>query len=977
MEKNRTLPAVIAAVLLGLAMPAAAQPADLGKDAAAESCSLEGKASSNDGAAIVCGKQTVPAGHVLFSALAAATQPARRIALANAARSMIAQQGKTADTLRCDAGKMVDENSLLFVCSAGGWPQVVLAAATPRGVVSVIMLPGLAPLLPTMLAAVARPVPSDSGAALAAAVQAAFPARLLALGAGDFADYRAFVALGRNDGAAGDFAGAEAAWRGALDIALRLFGEDSAAVGGGLIELALQVSNQSRFDEAAALFQRAAPILDQSSASAMRARFAAYRALDAANRRNYGDGLKYARDAVAIRQADIAAIQQGAVDTNGNAPAVPLLLQAELAHDLRVEAEMAMRLGNLPDAQVAAERALSLVSQHPELPISWRADMVSLMGEVNLRQGRTVPAEKNFTDALAMNRKIFADGPATLAAYLRLGRFYAQEQVYAPAIANFREAFAAIAAKPALRAQVVAEQIIPFLTAASAMKDGREKLDTEMFAASQLAANGVTDQTIARMAARRASGNAALTEEIRAAEDAARAETALRVNLAVERARPDNERDTARETVAAAAIPAAAAKAAAALAKVHTDFPAYSKLIDPGIVPLDAMMRAIKPRDAFVSFLDGVGGGYILLVTQSGLTVRPLTVGSADLAADIADLRSAFQPRLGQLPVFSLKSAFALYTALLGPIAPQLAGKTRLVVASGAVLANLPFSLLLTAAPADARDYGRAAWLVRQMAVSQIPSASAFIALHAMPPTTAPRPLLALGNPAFAGTAAPGKALDALASSCQEGGPVHANLLSALLPLPDTAREVQAVARDLNARPEDVLLGPAATEAVLRAKPLDQYAVLYFATHGLLPGELHCQAEPGLALSPPVQGARVSSEDGLLTASEISGLRLNADLVVLSACNTAAAGGTRFGGGALQGLADAFFDAGAHAVLASHWQVPSTATTNLMTTLFAGLSHDPGRDTAEALRQAQLALIAQPATAHPYNWAAFTLLGGS
>jgi len=151
--------------------------------------------------------------------------------------------------------------------------------------------------------------------------------------------------------------------------------------------------------------------------------------------------------------------------------------------------------------------------------------------------------------------------------------------------------------------------------------------------------------------------------------------------------------------------------------------------------------------------------------------------------------------------------------------------------------------------------------------------------------------------------------------------------------------------------------------------------VLYFATHGLLPGELHCQAEPGLVLSPPPGPPSNIASDGLLRASEIAGLKLNADLVVLSACNTAAAGGTSLGGGALEGLADSFFAAGARAVLASHWEVPSAATQKLMTSVFAAYARDPSRDLAEALRQAQLGLIAQPATANPFDWAAFTLIG--
>ena len=144
---------------------------------------------------------------------------------------------------------------------------------------------------------------------------------------------------------------------------------------------------------------------------------------------------------------------------------------------------------------------------------------------------------------------------------------------------------------------------------------------------------------------------------------------------------------------------------------------------------------------------------------------------------------------------------------------------------------------------------------------------------------------------------------------------------------------------------------------------------------GYLPGELHCQAEPGLVLSPPLAPAMTTDGDGLLEAGEVAALRLNADLVALSACNTAAAGGGRMGGEALEGLADAFFNAGARAVLASHWEVSSTATAKLMTDVFKRYGGDHTNGLAEALRQSQLGLISDPRTAHPFNWAAFTLIG--
>jgi len=316
----------------------------------------------------------------------------------------------------------------------------------------------------------------------------------------------------------------------------------------------------------------------------------------------------------------------------------------------------------------------------------------------------------------------------------------------------------------------------------------------------------------------------------------------------------------------------------------------------------------------------------------------------------------------------------ALYAALMGPLEGDLAGVNHLVVAPSGDLSSLPFALLVTSAPRNGgeHNYKDAAWLIRRMAISQVPSARAFALLHAEAAnhTAAPRPFFGVADPAFSGTTANGNAMAALTQSC-EAGAVDPALLRALPPLPDTRREVSAVGATLGAQPGSILTGAGATESALRAAPLDQFRVLYFATHGLLPGELRCQGEPGLALSPPSAASASAGDDGILYASEIASLKLNADLVVLSACNTAAAGGTRFGGGALEGLADSFFDAGARAVLASHWAVPSAATTKLMTDVFARR----GGDLAQSLRQAQLAMIAQASTSHPFNWAAFTLIG--
>jgi len=207
--------------------------------------------------------------------------------------------------------------------------------------------------------------------------------------------------------------------------------------------------------------------------------------------------------------------------------------------------------------------------------------------------------------------------------------------------------------------------------------------------------------------------------------------------------------------------------------------------------------------------------------------------------------------------------------------------------------------------------------------------------------------------------------------------------IRALLPLPETRDELCAVARALGLKDpkNDLLLGARATETAVKALSRDgrlaHYQVLHFATHGLLAQEaeagLGASAEPGLILTPPDKGD--NTDDGLLTASEISQLKLNADWVVLSACNTA---GAAVGSGeALSGLARAFFYAGSRAILVSHWAVDSQATVKLTTGAFAALASDPASGRADALRRAMTTLIkhGEPHEAHPASWGPFVLVG--
>jgi hypothetical protein len=204
-----------------------------------------------------------------------------------------------------------------------------------------------------------------------------------------------------------------------------------------------------------------------------------------------------------------------------------------------------------------------------------------------------------------------------------------------------------------------------------------------------------------------------------------------------------------------------------------------------------------------------------------------------------------------------------------------------------------------------------------------------------------------------------------------QGASIDRGTLARYLPsLLDTADELKAVARKLGAAPGDVHLGSDATEATVKRVALADYRVVYFATHGLVAGDVEGLAEPSLALTLPKQPTEL--DDGLLTASEVAQLKLNADWVVLSACNTAAA--DKPGAEALSGLARAFFYAEARALLVSHWSVDSEAATRLTTSTFALMKADPKLGRAAALREAMLSYMndkGSPLDAYPGFWGHF------
>ncbi len=315
---------------------------------------------------------------------------------------------------------------------------------------------------------------------------------------------------------------------------------------------------------------------------------------------------------------------------------------------------------------------------------------------------------------------------------------------------------------------------------------------------------------------------------------------------------------------------------------------------------------------------------------------------------------------------FDHTAAHALYRKLFSGLDDAIGDKELQVVVNGP-LAALPLSVLVTDLPAQEGESAsrRTQWLALRNAVTVLPSLAM---LRLRDTAKAPTPgtgFVGFGDPAFAGNASE--------NATTRAG--RAAILSELAPLPGTRREIEAIASIFPSEARDIRLGEAATEAAVRGADLTGHGVVAFATHGLLAGDLGADSEPGLAFT---RTGSTAEDDGFLTASEAATLEIDADWLLLSACNTAASDGDPDSGG-YSGLARAFLFAGARSILVSHWPVRDDAAPALTVSAIKWLRENPSESPARALQQAMVEMIRSPQLpghADPSAWAPFVLFSG-
>jgi tetratricopeptide (TPR) repeat protein len=725
----------------------------------------------------------------------------------------------------------------------------------------------------------------------------------------------------------GRFADAEALYKRVLAISEKA-GKDSANVGASLNNLAAFYRARNRLGEAEPLYQRALAIQQKAHGP------------------NHPD--------VATVLSNLAVLY----DRQGRSADAEQLYKRSLTIDQNA-------LGPDSSAVASDTYALALLYDH---------------------MGRPAEAEPLFDRALAIRRKSSVFNPGEIALSLGgLAGFYDGQGRSADALDAARKAVAiwslngATAWDPNATAgnergikEFLPELIRLLFQAYSSAGTSPPEILDEAFRAAQSARGLETAQALAGMTARYAAGSDALAGIIRDQQDLSGRSQALSASLIKVLSQPPNQRGPNAETTLRNEQNKVDAKLRADNDRLRAEFPRFVELARAQPVGIADVQHALGADEAFAGVTLGDRDSYLFVVRKDRASFFKLDLTRAQAAQSVQALRAAL---VDDKP-FPVDKAHDLYTRLLGPADGLIAGAKGLILIPDGALQSLPLSVLVTA-QADGNDnnpdYKHVAWLIRRQALTIVPAASSFVSLRSFPDTRRPtNPFVGFGDPDFKGAPAK-RGVDTV--GLYKGSEAVADRLRALPRLADTAEELRAEAKILGAPDSSLHLGGDASVTAVKSLDLSNTRIVAFATHAGVAGELAQVMEPALALTPPARPT--PEDDGLLRASQVSQLRLNADFVILSACNTAAADGAP-GAEGLSGLAKAFFYAGARSLLVSHWEVQSDPTVKLTTGLIAAIKANPSIGRAEALRRSILAMIDHSQNAddtHPIAWAPFVLAG--
>ncbi len=782
-----------------------------------------------------------------------------------------------------------------------------------------------------------------------------------------------------------------------------------------LVNEALQKSNLGRAEEAEALFARAAqqgggdPIVTR--------RIRNYRAI---HELNLGDP----KGAIEELEKSMPTTVSAVAGSSGTGPATSATIDDAMAKRLNAESRVGLQLGAQADELLPVEKAeildgqalqlrgtaLRLLDRDAEASVAlrsadqrlqavrggkvasiiWmRAQILGDLAAIAEHGGNGSEAERLYREGVALLEINYPGSAALLNARARLAGYLARTGQLALA----EEMFRAI-----VQSQSDSSNLPP--TFANVLKPYVELLlkrendpaaIAEIFAATQLMVRPGLAQTQAVLARELTGGTDEASRLFRQAVSLSRQVERARIELARFN---DLPKPTPEEIVRARAIRATLAQSEreqVATQSALASFPRY-RAVAGEVIPLADFQKTLRPGEAYYRMTVVGADVFAIFVTPSSAKAVKLAVTAKQLSEEVDALRETISTvENGQRMTFAFDVGLshAIYQQLFAPFGGDLAGISHLIVEPDGAMLRLPPNLLVmdqasvdtytkrAAAGGEAAefDFRGIRWFGRDRDISTAVSPRSFAQLRNAPPSSGAKEYLGLGN-----NTPPKELVEAA---------VRASLdRDCVLPLASWSQPIAATelhtAGDIFRRVDPngvlVLTQDDFTDTSLKQRTdLDDYRIIHFATHGVVTARAaKCAAQPALLTS-----FGDEDSDGLLTFREIFDLDLDADLVILSACDTAgtasaaatrAAGLASGGDVALDGLVRAFVGAGGRMVIASHWPVPDdfNATQRLIAGLF---SPQPGMPTARALRLSQQALMDEADTSHPFYWSAFAIVG--
>lgn len=644
------------------------------------------------------------------------------------------------------------------------------------------------------------------------------------------------------------------------------------------------------------------------------------------------------------------------------------------------EARGVLRQGLQSAMSVRNGRVVSIVKM--------RAQMITELADIDESEGKFDSAEGLLRSALDIvgvqypESRSFAAGQARLAAFLtRRGKNDEALSLYRDVVGRSVERRNALSG--------LSRQMAPYFDLLIAREASDPAARADFFAASQILVRPGVAETQAVLSRELSGGSDEAARLFRQSVSLTRSIEKARMQLAA-LARLEDAAGRKDEIAALSQQIADLEQQEQATVIKLSDFARY-RVVSQRAISQDELVQGLQPGEVYAKMAVLGPDVFVYFASKDRTLGYRAAITSGELTTAMQSMRDSISKYDGQQYVttpFDVEAARKIYLALFGPVDADLAAARHLIFEPDGAMLQLPPNLLVAdeasmkayiaqadSPEGDPFDMTMVNWLGKDKVVSTSVSARSFMDSRKQPLSKAKEAYLGLGRNAVVTKAA---ASTGSRSAGTGGNGCDWPLAAWNRPISD--EELLKARQLLTGEGTDLMTGAAFTDSAIKARgDLADFRILHFATHGLVtPPQPTCPTRPAL-LTSFGQG----DSDGLLTFAEIFDLKLDADMVILSACDTAGqadvtatreAGVATGGGAALEGLVRAFIGAGGRSVLASHWPAPDdfNATGRLINGLFAA---PPGTSSGEALLAAEQALMADPNTSHPYYWSGFSVIG--